>query len=353
MKKVLTTFVGMLICLISASFLFIKAQDREIEGQKEPVLIPALIYHRITPKALSIYDYTPEQLEGHLEYFREHEYTPITALQMVEMLAVPEKLPKKPVVLTFDDGHKSHYTAVFPLLKRYGYQGTFFVYPDVIAEKSEKQLTWDELRTMRREGMDIQSHTKSHPYLTQAGKNQSPAEYHRWLRSEIYDSKRILEEKLQQKVDLLAYPYGWFNQTIEAMAVQAGYRGIFTVNWGVNSPAENPLRIKRRVMENTMGQADLNEILTAKPLPIEIIQPEDTARLRQAPVVKFKITDPRIERVEIKVRSITGQLTKDQDGLFTWPGLIRSNPGYHMIVIRGFDPENQPLINSWGFDYQK
>lgn len=353
MKKVLTIFLGMLIFSVLASFLFTKAQDLEMEAQTEPVLIPALIYHRIIPKSLSIYDFTPEQLEGHLQYFKVHGYTPITALQMMEMLANPEQLPKKPVVLTFDDGHKSHYTTVFPLLRKHGYRATFFVYTDVIAEKSVKQLTWDELREMSREGMDIQSHTRSHPRLTQAKRNESHSAYHKRLQNEIYGSKRILEEKLQQKVGLLAYPYGWFNREIEAMAIQAGYQGIFTVNWGVNLHTENPLRIKRRVMENTMSPEDLNQVLTAKPLPIEIIQPEDTVRLGQPPIIKFKTADPRIDKVEVKVRSITGLITKDQDGFFTWSGLQRLFPGYHMIIIRGFDEENQPLINSWGFDYQR
>ena len=353
MKKVLAIFLGMLIPLVLVSFLFIKAQNWKAEAQTEPALIPVLTYHRILPEASSIFDYTPEQLEEHLRYFKEHGYTPITALEMVEMLATPERLPEKPVVLTFDDGHKSHYTIVFTLLKKYGYRATFFVYTDEIAEESERQLTWDELRTMGREGMDIQCHTKSHPFLTRARQNESQAAYLERLQREIHGSKVILEEKLGRKVELLAYPYGWFNQTVETLAVQAGYRGVFTVNWGVNSVTDNPLRFKRRVMENTMSLEDLNQILTAKPLPIEIIQPEDAARIGQVPVIKFRTTDPRIDRVEVKVRSVTEQITKEQDGFFTWSGLESLPPGYHMIVIKGVDHENQPLINSWGFDYQR
>lgn len=353
MKKVWTILLGMLIIPVLASSLFIKAQDREMSPLADSVVIPTLTYHRVIPKAFSIYDYTPEQLESHLRYFKENGYTPITALQMIEMLANPEQLPEKPVVLTFDDGHKSHYTTAFPLLKKYGYQATFFVCTDVIAERSEKQLTWDELRIMGQAGMDIQSHTKSHPYLTQARKDESQSAYLKRISSEIYDSKRILEEKLQCKVDLLAYPYGWFNQIIETIAVQAGYQGLFTVNWGVNLPTANPLRIRRRVMENTMGQNDLQGILTAKPLPIEVIQPEDAVRLGQAPEIKFKIADSRIKKVEIKVRSSTAQLTSDQDGYFSWSGLKDLRSGYHMIIIKGIDEANQPLISSWGFDYQK
>lgn len=355
MKKNRIILLGMLISSILASCLFIKAENLKNEPEVKPVLIPVLTYHRVLPKGASTYDYTPEQLEEHLQHFKDNGYTPITALEMVDQLSTPGQLPEKPVVLTFDDGHKSHYTRVFPLLKKYGYRATFFVYTDVIGEKSEKQLTWEELRVMLQEGMDIQSHTKSHPRLTQVKKNQSQQAYLKWLTSEIYDSKQILEKKLNCKVDLLAYPYGWFNQDIERMAVQAGYKGVFTVNWGVNSLAENPLRIKRRVMENTMDPKELHRLLTVKPLPMEIIQPEDGSSLGQAPTIKFKITDSRIERVELKVRSVTEQvtLTKDQEGFYSWTGLKNLAPGYYMVIVKGFDEEGQVLMNSWGFYYQK
>lgn len=321
-------------------------------GQADPILIPALIYHRILPKPASIYDYTPEQLEEHLKYFSENGYTPITALQMIEMMEHPEQLPQKPVVLTFDDGHKSHYTTVYPLLKKYGFKGTFFIYTDVIAERSEKQLTWDELREMLRDGMDIQSHSKSHPHLTRRLKNESEQAYQKRLAREIQDSKSIIENNLQQKVELFAYPYGWFNQAIEDLAIQAGYRGIFTVNWGTNLPTENFLRLKRRVMENTMTNEDMKTILTAKSLPVAIIYPEDAKVLTKAPEIKFRINNLKAERVEIKVRSLVDTIPQDKDGVFTWSGLKELKPGYYMIVIKGHDEEDRSFVYSWGFDYR-
>lgn len=352
MKYIRSNFLWMLIILILAFPLFTEAQNGAETNPLESVLIPVLIYHRVLPKVSSIYDFTPEQLEEHLQFLKDKGYTPITALQMIEMLEQPKQFPQKPVVLTFDDGHKSHYAKVFPLLKKYSYQATFFVYTDVIAEKSLKQLTWDELRTMRLDGMDIQSHTKSHPHLTQKLKNESKQAYLERINGEFQDSKLILERHLQHKVDLLAYPYGWFNKDIETMAVQSGYRGIFTVNWGANLPTEKPIRIKRRVMENSMSMGDLQTLLTACPLPMEIVHPEDADTFAQAPEIKFKITDSRIDTVEIKVRSFIDRITQDEDGFFAWSGLKELRPGYHMIVIKCFDKENQTFINSWGFDYQ-
>ena len=107
----------MLISYILASCLFINAESIMDGPEVGPILIPVLTYHRVLPKVASIYDYTPEQLEEHFHYFKDNGYTPITALEMVDQLSTPGRLPEKPVVLTFDDGHNSHYTRVFPLLK--------------------------------------------------------------------------------------------------------------------------------------------------------------------------------------------------------------------------------------------
>lgn len=353
MGPIRSIFLKILIILILAFPVLINPEIiAEPDGQVEPVLIPVLVYHRVIPKVSSIYDYTPEQLEEHLKYLSDHGYTPITALQMVDLMDNPEQFPPKPVVLTFDDGHKSHYTNVYPLLIKYGFKGTFFIYTNIIAAKSEKLLTWDELREMRQNGMDIQSHTKSHPFLTQTLKNETEAAYQKRLIREIQGSKQIIEEQLEQKVELLAYPYGWFNQAIENLAVQAGYRGLFTVNWGLNLPGDNCFRLKRRVMENNMTKEDFETILAARPLPVEIICPEDAGIITKAPEIKFKITDSQIDQVEIKVRSRVDKISRNQEDLFVWSGLQKLTPGYHMIVIKGYDQENRSYINSWGFDYR-
>lgn len=354
MKRICCFLGGLILfgLILATSLVSEAVYGEELKTQENTTLIPILIYHRILPKALSIYDYTPEKLEEQLRFFKENGYTPITALQMIEMMAQPEKLPPKPVVLTFDDGHKSHYTKVLPLLKKYGYKATFFIYTDVIAEKSVKQLTWDELRIMQHEGMDIESHTKSHPHLTRINKKESRQTYLERLRREFQYSKLVLENQLQCKVDLLAYPYGWFNKTIETLAIEAGYRGIFTVNWGNNLPTQNRFRIKRRIMENMMSQEDLKTILSVRPLPIEVIFPEDAGTIIQAPEIKFRLTNPQTDKVQIRVRSVIDKIFRDKSGLFTWSGLKKLGPGYHMIIIKGFDENNQPLIFSWGFDYQ-
>ena len=89
----------------------------------------------------------------------------------------PLPIPDKLVVLTFDDGNRSDITRVAPLLKRYGFGGTFFITEGVGFTKDKKAfLTWDEVRKLHRMGFEIGNHTRSHPDVTRLSTEQLAAE---------------------------------------------------------------------------------------------------------------------------------------------------------------------------------
>ena len=312
--------------------------------------VPIICYHSVIPDNKSTYNFHPDQLEAHLKYFKENNYQAITALQFMKLQKMPEFFPKKPIMLTFDDGYKSHYQYVLPLLQKYGMQATFFVCPELIAEKSDRSLTWGELREMARAGMDIQSHTMSHPDLAELAVKGDPESLSK-LEYELKSSKEIIEEKLKRKVNLLAYPYGYFTKEVEDAAVKAGYEGIFTVNWGTNSPDENPLRIKRMALVSKMSLEMIEPHITSKPLRVEIISPIEASVITEKPVIKFKPLDPGINRVDVMVRSMHKSLRPDDDGVYTYEPRIKK-PGYYMVIIRGYDTQGYLNMGSWGFYYQ-
>ncbi|MGE5581173.1 MAG: polysaccharide deacetylase family protein [Bacillota bacterium] len=319
----------------------------------ETVNVPILCYHRVGPKVKSIYDLTPEMLEAQLQFFKENNYQPITGIQYLKHQKHPADLPEKPVVMTFDDGNKDHYTYVFPLLKKYGFAATFFVYPEAIAEKSDSQITWGELSEMAQAGMDIESHTFTHPFLTATGTRPDDPVYLRWLEHELRDSRILLEQKIQRNVALLAYPYGWYNCIIETEAFLAGYQGAFTVNWGTNSGNEDLFRLKRRAVSNNLSLFELGKYLGSRSLPLEILSPRDTSIVEQKPLIKFRVLNPEIRKVNIIISKNKGEVSPDDRGVFVFSKFNIAKPGYYMIIVSGYDQEDQLYINSWGFDYQK
>ncbi len=320
------------------------------ESKIKNIYIPALCYHRVTPQISSVYDLTPEMLEEQIRLFIGEGYQPITVQQFIKLQKHPEFFPDKPILLTFDDGSKGHYQYVFPLLQKYEIKATFFVYPSVIAEKSDKMITWSELLEMSEAGMDIESHTMSHPFLTKRTEMPDDSEYLKWLDHELKDSKRVIEEHLKTRVTSLAYSYGWHNRVVEEKCVEAGYQAMLTVNWGCNRVDENPYRIKRRVVSNAMSLRQLQKYIASRPLSLEIISPEDSAIIAEVPEVQFRLTNRELNLLDIEVGRNSGEIKPNGDGVFSFH-LTSLYSGYNMIIVSGYDGQKQLYMESWGFDY--
>jgi len=105
----------------------------------------------------------PGDFELQIRYLVSNGYTAISLYDLYSSLAVSATLPPKPIVLTFDDGYRDAYEYAFPLLKKYGMNGTFFVISDFINSGNPAYLTWDMVKEMSASGMSIESHTRSHP----------------------------------------------------------------------------------------------------------------------------------------------------------------------------------------------
>jgi len=158
--------------------------------------VPVITYHSIgivEPRWQWNYLTCPyEVFENHLKYMKKAGFHAISLQQLYDYMKKGAKLPKNPVVLTFDDGYLDNWVFAYPLLKKYGFKGTIFVSPEFIdprcitrknlanvwdreVEISELQttgyLSWEELKKMEEEGvMDTQSHTMTHTWYPVSSK---------------------------------------------------------------------------------------------------------------------------------------------------------------------------------------
>jgi peptidoglycan/xylan/chitin deacetylase (PgdA/CDA1 family) len=177
----------------------------------------------------------------------------ITVIGMQDLLAWKrgeKSIPPRCAVLTLDDGWKSQYEVGWPILKKFGYPFTLFIYTEGVRGGhfgGGEAMTWEMLSEMRDAGVDIEAHSATHqdlrrPYDKVAKKRLSPPEYEQWLQNEIVGSKQLLEQKLGIKVNCFAVPYGFYNEHIKEVCRNAGYEAIFTV-YGqpitYNSPANS------------------------------------------------------------------------------------------------------------------
>ncbi|MDX2100013.1 MAG: polysaccharide deacetylase family protein [Leptolyngbyaceae cyanobacterium bins.59] len=197
----------------------------QIHDRAKQARVPILMYHDILPEKQVFFDVTPEEFEAHLQLIQKNGLTPITMQQLVMHLRTGAPLPKKPVLLTFDDGYSGHYDYVYPLLKKYGYPGVFSIYPSKVGKKiGRSSLTWDQLREMVKDPLvTIASHSVTHPPDLRALPEAK-------LRDEIFESKRVLETELGIPIPYFTYPAGFYDKRILKLVEEAGYEAALTMN---------------------------------------------------------------------------------------------------------------------------
>lgn len=186
----------------------------------EGITVPIVVYHIVRPSypsdnaAVRKLALTPETFDAQMKYLGDAKYNIINFSDVENYFKNGTPLPANPIIISFDDGWSNQYRYAFPILKKYQYPATFFVFTNAIDKKGF--FTWDQLHELMNAGMTIGSHSLSHPFLT---KIKSEAV----LWDEIYGSKQILEQKLGIKVNDFAYPFGQFNALATALVERAGY----------------------------------------------------------------------------------------------------------------------------------
>lgn len=203
-----------------------------------------------------------------------------------------DSLPRNAVVITIDDGWRSTYTEFFSITRKYGFPFTAFIYPKFIGQ-GKYALTWEMVREMADQGVEIESHAYSHPFLARSKSRFSSAHYAQWLASELIESKRIIEEQIGRPVRYLAYPYGDFDQTVVTQTRAAGYDGAVTVTFGSVRRGDDAYRLNRVVIERGTSFAEFRRMLGAAPLPLEDMHPRPGSEVdHTTPVIEATIANP-------------------------------------------------------------
>ncbi len=194
--------------------------------------VPVLMYHEIRTPNISDtalrrdLSCSPDQFNQHLDWIEKQEYITITSGQL---LRIP--LSKKSIMLTFDDGRKSHYEAA-SLLHQRGMVGVFYINSASIG--TPEHLTRSQIIEMSRMGMEIGSHTVTHPDLRRLSRAR--------LLVELATSKKQLQRLIYQPVNSLAYPSGAYDQGVISAAIRSGYTSARTTDRGVFK-GRDPFRV--------------------------------------------------------------------------------------------------------------
>jgi poly-beta-1,6-N-acetyl-D-glucosamine N-deacetylase len=255
--------------------------------------IPWLIRERVQRGRVTIllfHDPDQERADAHFAALAaRYNFISLTDYLAARQAGTMCRLPPKPLIVTFDDGHKGNYE-LLPLLKKYCIPAVIFLCSSIVGTsrhfwfqhgitqaESQRLKTMDDSRRLAalqgadfvedrdygtRQALsvaeieemagtvDFQSHTRFHPVLPRCAVERA--------QEEIAGSKQDLERRLALEVYALSYPNGDYGEREIAMAGDAGYTCAITVDPGFNSLTTDLFALKRICVED---DADLSTLL--------------------------------------------------------------------------------------------
>jgi len=224
------------------------SKEYDIEPSRQAlgsVRIPVLMFHQIAeiPYNESAFKQglyiTPEVFEQQVAYLTKKNYKSISTEEFFNILKTGKNPTQKTVVLTFDDSVDNHYTTAYPILKKYGQMGVFFV----VSHRSA--ITTEQLKEMSDSGMDIESHTSTHPDLTKVTSDSE-------LTSEIAGSRGTLTTITGKTVNSIAYPGCVANTNAYSKVQNSGYLTGFSCGRRIDHYYINRFSLSRTHVSNSL-----------------------------------------------------------------------------------------------------
>jgi peptidoglycan/xylan/chitin deacetylase (PgdA/CDA1 family) len=210
------------------------------------VTVPILCYHRFGPRPSQLV-VTPAAFEAQMDYLARNGYHVLPLSRVMAFVERGEPIPRKSVVLTIDDGFRSTYEVAFPILKKYGFQATVFLYSDFVG--APDALTWAQMKEMESSGLvNIQPHSKTHANLTVRLAGETEAKYRDRMRAEVDVPIKAIQDRLAVPSETYAFPYGDVNETVVELLKRQGVRMGVTVTPGGNAFFAYPFMLRRSMV---------------------------------------------------------------------------------------------------------
>lgn len=217
--------------------------------------IPIVMYHYIrdVDKTLDPLGYrlsvAPDQFAQQIAWLWQQGYTTIRMDMLADCVQGVRSCPARSVALTFDDGYMDAYTTAFPLLQQYGFVATFYVITGFVGNQG--YMGWNELQALQAAGMEIGSHSISHPNLTALSQAQRD--------EQLLSSRQRLQEVLGTPIRSFCYPSGLFDATVQQAVRDAGYTNATTTMPGISM--SNLYALPRLRISGELGQAGFEAML--------------------------------------------------------------------------------------------
>ncbi len=250
---------GLIIAVLMFASMAGQAGVVEWDGTLRRIRVPILMYHYVSTLPDDADDIrigltvTPPVFRQQMAYLHDNGYTTISLYQLYDALMTGEPLPAKPVVLTFDDGYRDHYQEAFPILREFGFTGTFFVITETADTNNPAHLSWSQIAEMAAAGMHMESHSKSHPDMRERD--------HDFLVYQVLGSLESLEAHTGVRARMFCYPVGRYDPAVLAVLEQANVLLAVTTQSGVYHTTSDPLELPRVRVTDDMVEVGFQNVL--------------------------------------------------------------------------------------------
>jgi peptidoglycan/xylan/chitin deacetylase (PgdA/CDA1 family) len=227
-----------------------------------------VMYHRFGESQFPTTSIRLDQFEQHIALLEQEGARVLPLRQIVDRLAAGESLPDRAVAITVDDAYRSVKTHAWPRLKAAGLPLTMFVATDGVDAGGGDLLTWDEIRALAADGVDIGHHGAAHAHLV----GLSPADVVR----DLDRASARFEAELGKVPDLFAYPYGEVSLAVREAVRAYGFRAAFGQQSGPVHAGSDFHNLPRFALNERYGDADRFGLAIATlPIPARDVTPQE------------------------------------------------------------------------------
>lgn len=244
-------FIFMMLFTGICSYAMVRANDEEQE-----ISVPILMYHSILkdPNRSGKYVVTPTTLENDMIYLKEHGYETVLAKDLIAYVYDDKPLPKKPIVLTFDDGHFNNMVYLLPLLEKYQMKAVISVVGNYTEQFSQSDghnpnysyLTWEDIKKIEDSGrIEIANHTYHlHEKSSRKGcsilEGEAVEEYRNHLKKDLEKLQVALKEKADiQSSVTFTYPFGYICPESQKTVEEIGFLASLSCYERINQISKN------------------------------------------------------------------------------------------------------------------
>ncbi len=245
--------------------------------------VSVIMYHRFGDSRYPSTNITKEQFKNHVNELLKPKYNVINIKKALDAINNIKLVKDRSVVITIDDAYSSVFEYAWPILKKYNIPFTLFVSTDVIDNKTPGYMSWEEIRTLRDNGVTIGSQTKSHPHMYKLNKDKI-------IKEIIMSNKRFIAE-IGSKPKIFAYPYGEYNLEVLKQVKLNGFIAAFGQHSGVAHKSLGLYELPRFAMNEKYGGMDRFLLaVNALPLPISDLSPKDPLIKKNPPNYGFTLS---------------------------------------------------------------